>query len=96
MPSVAPNKIFFLCKQQSRDPALREPLSDETQFCVSECACVCVWMREDVCVWMWRRACLCVLMFMPVIRRTAAVCSEACISMGLEEEGSVCVCVCVH
>lgn len=53
-------------------------------------------MREDVCVWMWWRACLCVLMFMPVIRRTAAVCSEACISMGLEEEGSVCVCVCVH
>ena len=46
---------------------------------------------------------MCVLMFMAVICGTAAVCSEACISMGLEEEGSVsllvcvyvCVCVCV-
>ena len=46
------------------------------------------------------------LMFMAVICGTAAVCSEACISMGLEEEGSVsllvcvyvcvCVCVCVY
>lgn len=36
---------------------------------------------------------MCVLMLVPLVHGTAAVCTEACISMGLEE--SVCVCACL-
>lgn len=36
---------------------------------------------------------VCVLMFVPLVHGAAAVCTEACISMGLEE--GVCARVCV-
>lgn len=36
-----------------------------------------------------------VLMFVPLVHGTAAVCTEACISMGLEDGVCACVCACV-
>lgn len=60
-----------------------------------ECVYVCSGGGSDVCVCVagmggWGGGCcLCVTMFMPVIRSTAAVCSEACIRMGLGERRGV-------
>lgn len=92
LPTMAQNRFVLFYYTMDKNESLTS--SDRSEM-KPRSACLSVCMSEFAG---WR-GCLYVLMFTPLIHGTAAVCSEACISMGLEEEGvsqCVCVCVCVY